>query len=414
MFRSLPPAGNPIETRDILKALRNMFDPDCPEHFSRKLKTVFKVKHCFLTSSGTAALYLALMSLSRRADKKEVIIPAYTCPSILAAVIRAGLKPVLCDFDHETSTMDISKLAATITDDTLAVISVHLFGIRENTDGIRELIAGRHIFHIEDAAQAFDGAIMDYEAGSRFSSDAEPDGTVEILSFGRGKPLTLLQGGAVITDSDTLANTLQETANVLEVQRSHDTMTLILKTALYAAFFHPHLYWMAQGMPFLKLGHTIFNLAFEAKRVNAFTCALGSIMLNRMPQMIASRRRQAFLFSRRLSHLHHRFLPFKQGRDVLLRFPLLMDNKSQRDRVLSRLNHCRLGCTSMYEAPLHLFKDTQKYFAGNHSYSNAASFAERILTLPLHGFVTENDINAIGTIIEAGIQNINRTTTVWE
>lgn len=399
MFRYLPPAGNTIELDDIAGAFRGMFNPGSEEIFTRKLKSLLRVEHCFLTSSGTAALYIALVSLSRLAGKREVIFPAYTCPSVLAAVIRAGLKPVLCDLAHEKSTMDLSDLAGKITGDTLAVISVHLFGIRENIETISELTSARNIFHIDDAAQSFGSPTADDAGGLRNSSAPETEGTVSIFSFGRGKPLTLLQGGAITTGSGRIAQALGETTAALETQGTADTAALILKTVLYAAFFHPRLYWIAQRMPFLKLGQTIFKLDFEARRINMFTCALGNILIERLPRISTIRRQKEALFSRQLSHAHLLSLTDKQDSVPLLRFPLLMDNKSQRELALSRLKECGLGATSMYEAPLHLFRDTKRYFTGNDSFSNARSFSERILTLPLHGFVTEHDVHAIAGII---------------
>jgi dTDP-4-amino-4,6-dideoxygalactose transaminase len=399
MFRYLPPAGNTIGLDDIAVAFRGMFDPGSAEIFTRKLQARLRVKHCYLTSSGTAALYLALVSLSRLAGKREVIFPAYTCPSILAAVVRAGLKPVLCDLAHEKSTMDLSELAGKITNDTLAVISVYLFGIRENAGKISELTSSRNIFHIEDAAQSFSIETMYPQGFPQSRPTPETAGTVGILSFGKGKPLTLLQGGAITTGSGMIAEALGETTAALEAQGSADTAALILKTVLYAAFFHPRLYWIAQRMPFLKLGQTIFNLNFEARRVNMFTCALGNILIDRLPQISTIRRQKEALFSRQLSHAHLLSLTDTQDSGPLLRFPLLMGNRSQRELALSRLKEYGLGATSMYEAPLHFFRDTKRYFNINDSFSNAQSFSERILTLPLHTFVTENDVHAIADII---------------
>ncbi|CAD7772656.1 MAG: DegT/DnrJ/EryC1/StrS aminotransferase family protein [Candidatus Methanoperedenaceae archaeon GB50] len=68
--------------------------------FQEIIKTYLKVKHCLLVSSGTAALWLILKAAKEIEQKRnEVIIPAYTCPSVAAAVIRAGLKPILCDIN---------------------------------------------------------------------------------------------------------------------------------------------------------------------------------------------------------------------------------------------------------------------------------------------------------------------------
>ena len=395
MFRYLAPAGNTISAYEIVRALMGMFKAKRQEEiFTRKLTTRLKIKHCFLTSSGTVALYLSLASLSKLLNKREVVFPAYTCPSVLAAVIRAGLKPVLCDLDNNTSTMNLDDLAAKITDDTLAVISVHLFGIKDNTVRINELTASRHIYHIDDAAQSFLLASSGNHEGIRRGNASD----AQIISFGRGKPMTLLQGGALITDSDTIAEAVRETIHDVQHQDSIDTSVLVLKTVLYALCFHPRLYWTVRQMPFLKLGKTIFDLNFEIKRMNPFTCALGNIMLERLEQIIVVRCQKANLLSQGLSHFNEHVLAGSLNSGFLLRFPLLMEHNGQREHVLSRLKQCGIGATSMYEAPLHLFAATKKYFSGTR-FPNAQSFSERILTLPLHEFVTVHDIGVMSAMI---------------
>ena len=68
------------------------------------------MRHVFLVSSGSAALTLALMALKSLAREREVVIPAYTCFSVPAAVLQAGLRPVLCDIDPSTFDFDHSHL----------------------------------------------------------------------------------------------------------------------------------------------------------------------------------------------------------------------------------------------------------------------------------------------------------------
>jgi dTDP-4-amino-4,6-dideoxygalactose transaminase len=371
-----------------------MFRAVAPVEFVRKITTLLKVKYCFLTSSGTASLYLSLASLSKLANKREVIFPAYTCPSVLAAVIRAGLKPVLCDLDCNTSTMDLDDLAGKITRDTLAVISVHLFGIRKERERINELASSHNIFHIEDAAQSFGVPFAAHEDTDR--SGRRPD--VVIVSFGRGKPLSLLQGGALLTDSDAIADAVRKQMHDLRRQDAVDAARLVLQAMIYALFFHPRLYWIARLMPFLKLGKTIFDPDFQVRHIHPFTCALGTILFDRLPRIIMARRQKAGMLLQALAHVADLVLAGSQESECLIRFPFVMENHEQRERALSRLVRCGLGATSMYEAPLHIFRDTKRYFPGA-VFPNAQSFAERILTLPLHEFVAVRDIGVMSSII---------------
>ena len=390
MFRYLTPAGHTIPMNAIFKALRMRKQLHAAKSLERKLQDFLKVKHCFLVSSGTTALYIALTSLKELSSNREVIIPAYTCPSVLAAVIRAGLTPMLCDLEEGTTTLNYHELTRTISNRTLAIISVHLFGIPEDSRKINELASSHNLFHIEDAAQSFGSA-----AGSGSQGMLGTTGDIGIYSFGRGKPLTLMQGGALTTNSDTIAEVVEKKVKTLALQSSWSAM---LKALSYALFLHPRLYWIPQRLPLLKLGTTIFNLNFTIKQMDHFTAALGTIMLEHISQLTTLRFQQEVLLTHQLSCYKNYFLT--NGTHPLLRFPLLMKNRTQKESVLSALNQSGIGATGMYPTPLNLFKDTKHYFHHTTHCHNAISFSERIITLPLHKFLTEKDIDTIRDAIK--------------
>ena len=77
--------------------------------------------------------------LKKTSPKNEVILPAYSSPSLVAAVVKAGLTPVLCDMQPSRLTLDLERLAAVVGPQTLAVIAVHLFGIPEDVSAIKKL-----------------------------------------------------------------------------------------------------------------------------------------------------------------------------------------------------------------------------------------------------------------------------------
>jgi dTDP-4-amino-4,6-dideoxygalactose transaminase len=90
-------------------------------------KEYFGTDHVFSVSSGKAALYLILIALMHLRNRAKVIIPAYTCYSVPSAVLKAGLKIVLCDIRTETMDFDYEALKPLLDDDTLC-ISRHLPG----------------------------------------------------------------------------------------------------------------------------------------------------------------------------------------------------------------------------------------------------------------------------------------------
>src|SRR4030095_7150442 len=74
--------------------------------------------------------------------------------SVPAAVLTAGLRPVLCDVEPSTFDFDHARLATTLTDNTLCVVAHHLFGVPADIERLRALCHSRGVFLLEDAAQA--------------------------------------------------------------------------------------------------------------------------------------------------------------------------------------------------------------------------------------------------------------------
>jgi len=137
-------------------------------------------------SSGTSALIFALIALGA-CDGKEVILPTYVCESVLKAVLFVRAKPVLCDIGEDTWNMTPDTVRPHMTEHTVAVIAVHIFGIPADIQGLKEF--GVPI--IEDCAQAFGTDCNGKKAGSV--------GDVGFYSFHATKCLTTGEGGMAVT-----------------------------------------------------------------------------------------------------------------------------------------------------------------------------------------------------------------------
>ncbi|MFH0810728.1 MAG: DegT/DnrJ/EryC1/StrS family aminotransferase, partial [Pseudomonadota bacterium] len=149
-LRALPPGGEPLTLAEIIGAA------SCPQaDFGAYLRAYLNARHCLPVSSGTAALTVALRALrALRPERAEVVIPAYTCPNVLAAVVQAGLTPVLADVAEDGCGYDLEQLSSCLGEATLAVVAVHLFGIPADMDVIGTAAGERGAFVVEDAAQA--------------------------------------------------------------------------------------------------------------------------------------------------------------------------------------------------------------------------------------------------------------------
>lgn len=160
------------------------------------------VKHCVLTCNGTMALQLVCRGLDLQG---EIIVPAFTFIATAHAPSWQGLKPVYCDIDRETSNIDPEACEALITERTSAIIGVHLWGRPCDTERL-EAIARRHSLHLLfDAAHAFACGHRGRKIGGF--------GDAEIFSFHATKLFHTMEGGAVTTNNDALAERIRRLRN---------------------------------------------------------------------------------------------------------------------------------------------------------------------------------------------------------
>ena len=125
--RSLPPAAAPLHWNNLCEGVIGLFSSErSMRTLKEEVRQYLAVRDVFLVSSGTAALTMTLMALKSLSQKTEVIIPAYTCFSVPAAVLKAGLQPMLCDIDPGTFDYDQMLLERALTRNTLCASLIAL------------------------------------------------------------------------------------------------------------------------------------------------------------------------------------------------------------------------------------------------------------------------------------------------
>lgn len=376
MFYRLPPVGNPVcltpSTQDALTV--RCFHGWAVDYYA----------------SGTAALAAALLAARRYkasvpARKAEVILPAYACPDLLAAAHYAGLQPVLVDLAPERPWMDLERLAAAIGHHTVAVIAVDLFGVKERLAAIRALTEAADIVLVEDSAQAFPGR-QAAEEGRYWQGD------LVVLSFGRGKPVSLLGGGAVLSRVDGLAPEPILGGEAAGVNRPA-SLADILKARVYNRLVSPRLYWLPDSLPFLHLGETRYHALRGIEAMDAWRRGL---LEANIEAYFALDTHAARLVQRLRSLLAETpgviDLPAVCGLPLshrLLRYPLLAP-ETRRDVWYGRLQRAGLGASTLYPASLPHIPGVPPLPQGH--YPQADAFARRILTLPLHAGVRLENI----------------------
>jgi dTDP-4-amino-4,6-dideoxygalactose transaminase len=393
-FRRLPPAASPLTLSDIRLGYRAARATDSPiERFKSAICKEFGVRHSFLVSSGKAALTLVLSLLAQLSERRQVVIPAFSSFCLPSAVAKAGLQIVLCDISSDTLDFDLNQLEAAITEETLCVIPVHLFGLVAQMDDICRLAARQGAFVLEDAAQAAGGSLRGGKLGTL--------GNVGVFSLGRGKNITAVNGGVIVTNSDYLGLQLHKQIEELHGARRSPrsgSVTDVLQGLALACLVQPRFYWLPHLLPFLKLGASEFSTAFQIAPYRASLAGIGVSVLSRLSHYTAIRRQNAAYLLRHLP-VSRRFMiprPIQESSPVYLRLPVLVRDPLLRQQLYDTLCQQGLGVSTTYPTALSAIPEIAPCVHSTcRRFPNAEFVARSILTLPTHPYTTRHDLDRI-------------------
>ena len=166
------------------------------EEFEEKFSKYCEAKYGVATTSGTTALHLAIESLGIR-NGDEVITPTFTNAATAFAIIYSGAKPVLVDCEPKTWNIDINQIEEKITNNTKAILPVHIYGHPCDMDPISNIAEDRNLFIIEDAAEAHGAEYKGKKVGGL--------GDIGCFSFYANKIITTGEGGMIVTNDKEVA-----------------------------------------------------------------------------------------------------------------------------------------------------------------------------------------------------------------
>lgn len=168
------------------------------KEFERRIATRLGVKHCVAMCNGTIALEIAIRALGLEG---EVIIPSWTFVATAHALFWQGITPVFADIDPHTHNLDPDAIRCMITPRTSGIIGVHLWGRAAPIDELQAIATEHGLKLMFDASHAFSCSYKGRTIG-RF-------GACEVLSFHATKAFNTMEGGAVVTDDDELADAMR-------------------------------------------------------------------------------------------------------------------------------------------------------------------------------------------------------------
>jgi len=390
--RTLPPAAAPIYLKDIVSGIAGLIrGGKTVTKFEEELKAYYHVSHCFTVSSGKTALTVILQALKEISpDRDEVLIPAFTCYSVPSAIVRAGLKVRLCDVSPETFDFDyeqLSDIISTNKDRLLCVVPVHLFGFPADLERIREIIADESIFIVEDAAQAMGGEYNGKKLGSL--------GDAGFFSLGRGKALSTVEGGIILTNRRDIAEHIGRVTDKIPGYGALEIFELFLYSIALLMLLRPSLFWIPKGLPFLRLGETIYDPDFKMRKMSPFQAGLARGWVRKLHDFRRFRAGNVLDLLNRLETIALR--PEWANRRPLpcpIRFPLKVEDVKKREHILNKSDQMGLGIAGTYPDSVDSIQELNSHFA-DHVFPNAKENAIKIITLPIHSYIGRKDKDKI-------------------
>ncbi|MGB7969328.1 MAG: DegT/DnrJ/EryC1/StrS family aminotransferase [Methanobacterium sp.] len=172
--------------------------------FENKLKTVLKVNNISVFNNGTIALLTAFKALNLSAGS-EVITTPFTFPATPHSISWNGLKPVFCDINPETMTINADKIEDLITPETSAILPVHVYGFPCDVKKIDKIAEKYDLKVIYDCAHAFSTEIDGRGIGGF--------GDISVFSFHATKLFNTIEGGCLAYNDDNLVEKIYNLRN---------------------------------------------------------------------------------------------------------------------------------------------------------------------------------------------------------
>ncbi len=320
------------------------------EKFENELAEYIGVGDAIGVNSGTDGLLVSMMALGV-GPGDEVITTPYSFFATAGSIARLGARPVFVDIEADTFNIDAEKISAAVTDKTVGIVPVHLFGQCADMDLILEIARDRGLFVLEDAAQAIGAEYKGKAAGSM--------GDAGVFSFFPAKNLGGLgDGGAVVTNDSRLAERVR-------TLRKHGGANKYVHEEVGGNF-----------------------------RLDALQAAFLSAKLLHLKVWEQGRRRMADTYDRELKGLDGLVLPRRvSGRRHV--FNQYVIRTPSRDTLASNLTQRGIAHAVYYPLPLHLQKCFCElgYSEGDFPISEKA--ARQSLAIPVDPMLERHEIDAI-------------------
>ena len=335
------------------------------DEIEEKLASYVGRKYCVSCANGTDALVLALMAMGV-GEGDAVFVPDFTYIATASSVSFVGATPIFIDIDLDTFNMSHKSLELmiekVIKEGVLkpkAIIPVDLFGLPADYKNILEIANKYKLKVIEDAAQGFGGRIDDRKACSF--------GNISCTSFFPAKPLGCYgDGGAIFTDEENIYSIIKSLrSNGKSETDKYDNIRIGMNSRLDT------------------IQAAILNVKFvafvdsELENINAFA--------NKYTKNLKDKFKTPYI-------PNNYFSSWAQ-------YTILCDSVDQRNKLKINIKNNNIPTMIYYPNEMHQQKCFSEYKFDNNYYSNTIEATKRVLSLPIHPYLTDDDISKVCNVL---------------
>lgn len=326
--------------------------------FADELKDYTGAGFVIPCGNGTDALQIAMMALGFKPGD-EVIVPAFTYVATVEVIALLGLKPVFIDVVANTFELDVDQLESKISDKTVGIVTVHLYGQCSNMEEILKIAELYKIKVIEDTAQAI-GAVYTFSDGRK--AQAGTMGDIGTTSFFPSKNLGCFgDGGAIFTNDIELAEKLQMIANHGQKKKYyHDSIGVNSRLdTLQAAILRVKLKYLDTYSQARNKVAAFYDLAFFGHPSIA------------IPMRMANS-----------THVFHQYT-------------IRLAESVDREEFKKYLEDKGVPTMVYYPLPLHLQKAYLEYGGQEGQFPVSEALCKKVISLPIHTEMQEEEQNYI-------------------
>jgi len=324
--------------------------------FEQKAAAYLSTKHAVAVASGTDALTLSLRALALQRFNseffqpyQEIITTPFTFAATAEAIILAGAKPVFADIDQRSLNLDPAAVSRAVTENTVGIIPVHLFGLPADLTGLTRIAKKHGLFMVEDTAQAFGSKFNGKYCGTLADCGA--------FSFFPSKNLGAFGDAGMITTQD---NGL---ADILLMLRNHGQ----------------------------KQAYNSGCVGYNS-RLDSIQAAVLLEKIKNIKRLIERRVKIAGLYRKGLATLKQLSLPLADKGHTYNLFTI-RTAPAIRGQLLEWLNQNNIQARVYYPLLLHKMAAFKKY--GGQALVNAEKASISVLSLPCHPFLTSSQTNHV-------------------